>query len=368
MTGRPPCYTAELAEQILDALSAGRTLVEVCGDGAMPCEHTVRKWVQDDVHGFAARYRQARQIGQPRRSESLASGGVAAITGRPPCYTAELAEQILDALCAGRTLVEVCGDDAMPCEQTVRKWVQDDVHGFAARYRRARQIGHTAIPGQVRYTREIADQVTDALMIGQPLSEICNEPGMPRAPTISRWVAEDRDGFAARYRLARQIGHGRTGQIPYTAEIEDLILGELKSGRTLTDICHDPDMPHVRSVHNWLAEDRDGFAARYKKAREIGCDTMADDMVDIADDRSGDWIVRTNKDGTTDAILDSERVSRARLRFEARRWRLSKMLPRTYGDRLDLNAKHDSGDGWAELLKAVDGKTRGLPNKVRESE
>jgi terminase small subunit-like protein len=118
-----------------------------------------------------------------------------------------------------------------------------------------------------------------------------------------------------------------------------------KSGRTLTDICRDPDMPHVRSVHNWIAEDRDGFAKRYKKARDIGCDTMADDMVDIADDRSYDWIVRTNKDGTTEAMLDPERVSKARLRFEARRWRLSKMLPRTYGDRLDLNAKHDSGDG-----------------------
>jgi hypothetical protein len=246
--------------------------------------------------------------------------------------------------------------------------LEEDVHGFAARYRRARQIGQTAIPGQVRYTREIADQVTDALMIGLPLSEICKDQGMPRPPTISRWVAEDRDGFAARYRLARQIGHDRIGQIPHTPEIEALILGELKSGRTLTDICRDPDMPHVRSVHNWIEEDRNGFAARYRRARDIGCEVMADHVVDIPDDRSGDWIVRINKDGTTEAILDPERVSRARLRFEARRWRLSKMLPRTYGDRLDLTAKRDSGEGWAELLKAVDGKTRGLPNKVRESE
>jgi hypothetical protein len=290
------------------------------------------------------------------------------MTGRPPCYTAELAQRVLDALGAGRTLGEVCGEDAMPCEVTVRKWVQDDVDGFAARYRRARQIGLTAAPGQVRYSAEIADQVIDALMIGRPLSELCKDLGMPSKGTISRWVAEDRDGFAARYRLARQIGHGRTGQIPHTAEIEDLILGELKSGRTLTDICSDPDMPHVRSVQNWLAEDRDGFAARYRRAREIGCEIMADHVVDLPDDRSGDWILRTNKDGTTEAILDSERVSRARLRFEARRWRVSKLLPRTYGDRPDLSDKHDSGDGWAELLKAVDGKSRGLPNKVRNSE
>jgi hypothetical protein len=290
------------------------------------------------------------------------------MTGRPPCYTAELAARVLDALSAGRTLGEVCAEETMPCEVTVRKWVQEDVDGFAARYRRARQIGLTAAPGQVRYSAEIADQVVDGLMIGRPLSEICQELGMPSRATISRWVAEDRDGFAARYRLARQIGHGRIGQIPYTAEIEDLILGELKSGRTLTDVCRDPDMPHVRSVQNWLAEDRNGFAARYKKAREIGCDMMADDMVDIADDRTGDWIVRRNKDGTTEAILDPERINRTQLRIKTRRWRVSKVLPQTYGDRLDLNAKQERGDSWADLLKAVDGKSRGLPNKVRESE
>jgi hypothetical protein len=290
------------------------------------------------------------------------------MTGRPPCYTAALAERILDAIRAGRTLGEVCGDDAMPCEGTVRQWLQEDVDGFAARYRRARRIGHTAIPGQVRYTREIADEVTDALMSGQTLAELCKDPGMPNTGTIARWVAEDRDGFAGRYRLARQIGHGRTGQIPYTREIEDVILDELRCGRTLTDICREPDMPHVRSVQNWLAEDRDGFAARYKRAREIGCNIMADEMVDITDDRSQDWIVRTNKDGSTDAILDPERVARARLRYEARHRRVSQLQPRTYGDRLDLTALHDSGDGWAELLKAVDGKSRGLPNKVREGE
>jgi hypothetical protein len=288
--------------------------------------------------------------------------------GRPPCYTAELAGRILDAVSAGRPLGEVCREDGMPCEGTVRQWVREDVDGFAVRYRRAYQVGRTAIPGQVRYTPEVADQVTDGLTIGRPLSEVCKDAGMPSTNTIARWVAEDRDGFAARYRLARQIGHGRTGQIPYTRQIEDVILGELRSGRTLTDICRDPDMPHVRSVQNWLEEDRHGFAARYKQARDMGCNIMADEAVDIADDRSNDWIVRTNEDGTLEAILDPERVSKARLRYQARRWRVSKLLPRIYGDRLDLSATQDGGESWADLLKAVDGKTRGLPNKLREIE
>src|SRR5204862_2534239 len=141
-------------------------------------------------------------------------------------------------------------------------------------------------PGQVRYPRAVADAVTEALTLGWTLAELCKEIGMPSSNTIARWVAEDRDGFAGRYRLARQIGHGRVGQIAHSSELEELVLRELMSGRTLTDICRDPDMPAVGSVQAWLAEDRNGFAARYRRAREIGCDIVADEMVDIADDRS----------------------------------------------------------------------------------
>jgi hypothetical protein len=289
--------------------------------------------------------------------------------GRPPLYTAELAHRILDEVRAGRTLADVCRDDALPAECTVRKWVQDDVDGFAARYRRAREAGRAVIPGQLRYTPEIAERVTDALASGRTLAEICRDPSVPSTTTIACWVAEDRDGFAGRYRLARQIGHGRTGQVPWTPELEELILGGLMSGRMLTEICREPDMPSVMSVHNWRTQDRGGFAARYRQAREIGCETIADEMVDIADDRSQDWLVRTNKDGTREAFLDPDRISRARMRFDARRWRLSKIMPRTYGDRIDLNARQDDAGGWADLLKAVDGKTRGLlPKKRREGE
>jgi hypothetical protein len=49
-------------------------------------------------------------------------------------------------------------------------------------------------------------------------------------------------------------------------------------------------------------------------------------------------------------------------RCENRRWILSKALPRIYGDRLDVTAKHDAGDG-SELLKALNGKTRGLSSE-----
>jgi hypothetical protein len=58
-------YTASLAALILEQLSNGRTLREVCDlpiDG-MPSARTVGRWVVDDTEDFAARYHRARRAG-----------------------------------------------------------------------------------------------------------------------------------------------------------------------------------------------------------------------------------------------------------------------------------------------------------------
>jgi hypothetical protein len=61
-------------------------------------------------------------------------------------------------------------------------------------------------------------------------------------------------------------------------------------------------------------------------------------------------------------VIDHEHVSRARLRVETRRWLLAKALPKIYGDKLDLKATHEAGDSLVDMLKAIDGRTRGLPS------
>jgi len=36
--------------------------------------------------------------------------------------------------------------------------------------------------------------------------DVCGDTNMPEQTTISGWVARDREGFAERYRAARQVG------------------------------------------------------------------------------------------------------------------------------------------------------------------
>ena len=59
-------------------------------------------------------------------------------------------------------------------------------------------------------------------------------------------------------------------------------------------------------------------------------------MIDIADDGSNDWVRRENERGRVSYVVDKEHIARSRLRFEARQWVISKILPKTYGDKLQL--------------------------------
>jgi hypothetical protein len=252
--------------------------------------------------------------------------------GRRPVHTAELAERILGQLSGGLSLRAVCRDPGMPALNTVLKWVSDDREGFAARYRQAQKIGNAGRGRPSLCTAEITDRILEELSNGRRIGEICGDPGMPSTAAVRQWAIEDRAGFASRYRRAKETGGAGTGRPTlYAPELADLILDELAGGRTLAGVCRDPGMPVAGTVRLWVIENREGFAARYTMARQFGDEIMADQIVDIADDRRHDWILRRKPNGETEMMLDPQRIRRARLRVMARRWLLSKALHRKYG-------------------------------------
>jgi hypothetical protein len=91
-----------------------------------------------------------------------------------------------------------------------------------------------------------------------------------------------------------------------------------------------------------MGEDQSLWVHRpHNCARELQAQTFADELIDIADDGTNDWVRRENQRGRVSYVVDKEHIARSRLRFEARQWVISKILLKTFGDKLQL--KHSGG-------------------------
>ena len=121
----------------------------------------------------------------------------------------------------------------------------------------------------------------------------------------------------------------------YTDEIGDTIEARLASGETLIAIWRDEGMPGEGTVRGWALNPQHPFYAKYTRGRELGYMRMADELIDILDDGQNDWMERHGQDDAGWAA-NGEHISRSRLRFEGRKWLLSKALPKIYGDKVAL--------------------------------
>ena len=124
----------------------------------------------------------------------------------------------------------------------------------------------------------------------------------------------------------------------YSQETADIICTRLVEGESLRSICRDPEMPALSSVTKWLRLHED-FAAQYTRAREDQADTLADEILEIADNARNDWMEKQDDGGGAAYILNGEHVQRTRLRVEARKWMAGKMRPKVYGDKVEHDHK-----------------------------
>lgn len=111
--------------------------------------------------------------------------------------------------------------------------------------------------------------------------------------------------------------------VRYSDELADEICERLARGESLNAICMDDHMPSETAVRKWAINDVNGFSSKYAQARESQADHYADAIVTIAD--------------------TAEDANIARLQIDARKWFASKVAPKRYGDKqeIDLNVKSD---------------------------
>lgn len=101
------------------------------------------------------------------------------------------------------------------------------------------------------------------------------------------------------------------------------------------------EMPTRQTIMEWIVEDK-SIADKYTRAKELQADYMAEEILDIADEGKNDYMTVTRGDNDME-VVDHEHIQRSKLRIESRKWLMSKLKPKAYGDKVSLD--HQSPDG-----------------------
>jgi len=101
----------------------------------------------------------------------------------------------------------------------------------------------------------------------------------------------------------------------------------IQKGKSLRQALKENKKPSYETFYKWLDEDKNK-TKQYARATEERADKMFDDIISIADDDS--------KDQTP--FVGVNYIHRDKLKIDARKWALAKMMPKKYGDKLELSA------------------------------
>jgi hypothetical protein len=114
---------------------------------------------------------------------------------------------------------------------------------------------------------------------------------------------------------------------PFDPTMAEYVIGALAAGRSLASVCTGQGIPSRATVMHWVAFEP-GFEARYRRAREIGMEAMADDLMDWS--RRG---IDNDLRFVTRAVSLAEVTQARRTRIAVRQWLMARWAPDAFGSR-----------------------------------
>jgi hypothetical protein len=141
------------------------------------------------------------------------------------------------------------------------------------------------------------------------------------------------------------------------ADICALVLSGMRGGLSAFKACEAAGVP--QSTFNlWLNLDPE-LAAEYARAREDLIERIANETMAIADQAFTE-IEEQTLDAKGKPVVVKKKVpvdvQRARLQVDTRKWLLSKLAPKKYGDKLELTGDPDRPLAIQKIERVVVGK------------
>jgi hypothetical protein len=125
-----------------------------------------------------------------------------------------------------------------------------------------------------------------------------------------------------------------------TDELFDEICERMVNGESVRSICKDEKMPALSTMMKILNQDPNR-SAQYARALQMRADAMFEEIMDISDDGTNDFMLR-NADDPTSVILNGEHVQRSKLRVDSRKWAIGRMNPKKYGEKTFIGGVDDA--------------------------
>lgn len=119
------------------------------------------------------------------------------------------------------------------------------------------------------------------------------------------------------------------------------IIARMCEGESLRSICRDDAMPAIATVILWKSKHPE-FSEQYEAAMRARAQHLFDELLEIADNSANDTFVDDNGNERT----NTEVVARSRLKVDTRKWALSKMMPKLYGDKVEQIVSNPEGESF----------------------
>lgn len=115
-------------------------------------------------------------------------------------------------------------------------------------------------------------------------------------------------------------------------EIINTICDRISKGESLRSVLRSENMPSLSNFFAWIDNNKD-FQNQYARATELRAETIFEDILNISDSTDNDIIELP--DGSK--VTNHHAINRDRLRVDSRKWMLAKMMPKKYGEKLDID-------------------------------
>lgn len=116
----------------------------------------------------------------------------------------------------------------------------------------------------------------------------------------------------------------------FTIELFESICTEIATSSVgLNKICKQHGISSV-AFYDWIKKDAE-LLNKYTRAREDQADYLADEIITLSDDKTSDYV-----EGEFGKVGNAANVARSRLQVEARKWIASKLKPKKYGDKVEV--------------------------------